>query len=65
MRNVGPSAVGLTNDQEVVVTKARSSENLDVKTCSRVIGVVNANKLRELFTGTMSRLRRVPARAIW
>ena len=59
LRDAGPRAIGLTNDQEAVVAQARSSENLDLIALTRVVRVVNADKLDKLFAGTMCLLRPV------
>src|SRR5436190_20571619 len=57
LRNMCTGAVRLANDQEVVLAEPRTTEDLDLKPCARVVGVVNTDKLHELFVGTMSLLR--------
>lgn len=58
-------AVGLPNDQKVVFTDARSTNDLNFEACPRVQGIVKADKLYELFVGSMSLLRRGWARRTW
>lgn len=53
MRNVGSRAIGLTNDQEIIATRMGPTDYLDLGARSRMIGVMNANKLCELFAGSM------------
>jgi len=50
---VRPRAIGLTNDQEIIVTPMRPTEYLDFDARARVVGIVDANQLCELFAGTM------------
>ena len=64
LRNMCTGTVKLANDQEVVLAEPRTTEDLDLRPCARVIGVVNTDKLHVLFVGTMSLLRPVRARAI-
>jgi hypothetical protein len=46
-------AIGLSNDQEIVLTRMRPTEHLDFDTGARVVGVVDANQLSKLFAGSM------------
>jgi hypothetical protein len=62
LRDVRACAVGLKNDQEVVDTQPRAPKYLDLLAYARVVRITDANKLCELFAGTMSLLRQVPAR---
>ena len=52
-------AVGLPNDEEVVLTDARSSNDFNLDARPRMERIVNANDLFDLFMGSMSLLRPV------
>jgi hypothetical protein len=55
--------VGLNNDQKVVFANARSADNLDLVSYSRVERIVNPDATFKLFMGSMCLLRPAPARA--
>jgi hypothetical protein len=62
---MGSRAIGLTDDQEVIDAQPRTAQHFDLLPSARVVRVVNARKLRDLFAGTMSLVRRAWARATW
>ena len=59
LRNMCTGAVRLANDQEVVLAEPRTTEDLDLKPCARVVGIVNADKLHELFARTSDLVQRL------
>ena len=54
---MSPRAVGLKNDQKVVLAYARSADDLNFFTYSRVEGIVNPDATFKLFMGSMCLLR--------
>lgn len=56
-------SVGLNDDQKVVVANARSADNLDLVSYSRVEWIVNPDATFKLFMGSMCLLHRAAAKA--
>ena len=56
-------SVGLNDDQKVVFANARSADNLDLVSYSRVEGIVNPDPTFKLFMGSMCLLRLAWGRA--
>ena len=65
LRDMGSRAIGLPDDQEVIDAQSRTAQHLNFLPSARVVRVVNPYKLRELFAGTMSLVRRARARPTW
>jgi hypothetical protein len=60
---MSPCAVGLKNDQKVVLAYARSADDLNFVPYSRVEGIVDSDATLKLFMGSMCLLRPARARA--